>query len=243
MNPQTETLTQKNGYDIVIDSIDHIEIYVSNALQAAHYYRNAFGFQPLAKAGLYAGKRTAESFVLQQGKIRLVLTSPLQSGTSVGKHIELHGDGVKIIALTVADAARAYEHAVVKGARAYIAPQYRSDRYGSVVVSGVYTYGETVHLFVERQDYKGTFLPGYEPWETKDFRTPEIGLKYIDHMVGNVGWGQMNHWVDYYKNIFGFKQIISFDDKDISTEYTALMSKVISDGNLRIKFPINEPAP
>lgn len=242
MNPQTETLTQKNGYDIVIDGIDHVEIYVSNALQAAHYYRNAFGFQPLAKAGLYTGKRTAESFVLQQGKIRLVLTSPLQSGTSVGKHIELHGDGVKIIALTVADAARAYEHAVVKGARAYIAPQYRSDRHGGVVVSGVYTYGETVHLFVERKDYKGTFLPGYEPWETKDFSTPEIGLKYIDHMVGNVGWGKMNQWVDYYKKIFGFKQIISFDDKDISTEYTALMSKVVSDGKMRIKFPINEPA-
>ena len=242
MNPQTETLTQKNGYDIVIDGIDHVEIYVSNALQAAHYYRNAFGFQPLAKAGLYTGKRTAESFVLQQGKIRLVLTSPLQSGTSVGKHIELHGDGVKIIALTVADAARAYEHAVVKGARAYIAPQYRSDRHGGVVVSGVYTYGETVHLFVERKDYNGTFLPGYEPWETKDFSTPEIGLKYIDHMVGNVGWGKMNQWVDYYKKIFGFKQIISFDDKDISTEYTALMSKVVSDGKMRIKFPINEPA-
>lgn len=170
------------------------------------------------------------------------MTSPLQSGTSVGKHIELHGDGVRIIALTVADAARAYEHAVVKGARAYIAPQYRSGRHGGVVVSGVYTYGETVHLFVERKDYKGTFLPGYEPWETKDFSTPKIGLKYIDHMVGNVGWGKMNQWVDYYKKIFGFKQIISFDDKDISTEYTALISKVVSDGKMRIKFPINEPA-
>jgi 4-hydroxyphenylpyruvate dioxygenase len=237
-----KNLTQGKKYDIVIDGIDHIELYVGNALQAAHYYRVAFGFQPLAKAGLYTGKRTAESYVLEQGKIRLVLTSPLQSDTTVGKHIDLHGDGVKIIALTVEDATRAYEHAIANGARAYAAPQYRSDHHGGVMVSGVYTYGETVHLFVERKKYKGPFLPGYQSWETPEFSTPEIGLKYIDHMVGNVGWGQMNQWVDYYKKIFGFKQIISFDDKDISTEYTALMSKVVSDGKMRVKFPINEPA-
>ncbi len=225
-----------------INGTDYIEIYTSNAKQAAHYYQSAFGFQPLAHAGLETGSRDRESYVVVQDKIRLVLTSPLQSGTLVGQHIDQHGDGVKVTALWVDDATYAYNAAMERGARSYMEPTTEKDGAGQVVRSGIYTYGETVHIFVERKDYSGIFLPGFQPWEPH-FRTTPVGLKFVDHMVGNVRLGRMDHWVEFYEKVLGFTQIMSFDDKDISTEYTALMSKVMSNGNGRIKFPINEPAP
>lgn len=220
---------------------DYVELYVSNALQAAHFYKTAMGFQSLAYKGLRTGETETESYVVVQDKIRLILTSPLKSGTAVGQHIDRHGDGVKVVALWVEDAKKSYEAAMERGARSYMEPNVEEDHNGRVVRSGIYTYGETVHVFVERKDYTGTFLPGFQPWAT-DFNPEPVGLMYIDHMVGNVELGGMDKWVNFYKEVLGFAQIISFDDKDISTEYTALMSKVMSNGNGRIKFPINEPA-
>lgn len=226
-----------------INGTDYIELYVSNAKQAAHYYRTAFGFQPLAYRGLETGSRVLESYVVVQDKIRLVLTSPLVSGTEIGAHIDKHGDGVKVIALWVDDATYAFEETVRRGAVPAMEPERVKDQHGEVVKSAIQTYGEVLHVFVERKDYQGHFLPGFKKWETPDFKTEPIGLKYIDHMVGNVSFGQMDRWVKFYEQVMGFAQILSFDDKDISTEYTALMSKVMSNGNGRIKFPINEPAP
>ncbi|MEL7222346.1 MAG: 4-hydroxyphenylpyruvate dioxygenase, partial [Bacteroidota bacterium] len=220
---------------------DYVELYVSNAKQAAHFYQSAMGFQPLAYAGLQTGLRDRESYVVQQEKIRLVLTSPLKSGTGIGRHIDEHGDGVKVVALWVEDAVAAYETAISKGATSYLEPTTEKDEDGKVIRAGIYTYGETVHIFVERKDYHGTFLPGFQEW-TSHYQPAPIGLQYIDHMVGNVELGEMNKWVDFYADVMGFTQIVSFDDNDISTEYTALMSKVMSNGNGRIKFPINEPA-
>ncbi|MCG8374211.1 MAG: 4-hydroxyphenylpyruvate dioxygenase [Balneolales bacterium] len=220
---------------------DYVEFYVSNAKQAAHFYRSAFGFKALAYAGLETGLKDRESYVVVQDKIRLVFTSPLHSGTDMGRHIDRHGDGVKVIALWVEDAAYAYGEAVKRGAESYFEPVTETDNQGEVVRAGIHTYGETVHIFVERKNYNGAFLPGYKAWNT--YYNPEpVGLKYVDHMVGNVELGAMNKWVKWYEDVLGFKQILSFDDKDISTEYTALMSKVMSNGNGRIKFPINEPA-
>lgn len=233
----------KNAKDFMpINGTDYIELYVGNSKQAAHFYKSAFGFQSYAYAGLQTGLKDRESYVVIQDKVRLVLTSPLKSGTEIGKHIDKHGDGVKVVALWVDDATYAYETAVSKGAKSYMEPVTEKDENGKVVRAGIYTYGETVHIFVERKDYNGTFLPGYTAWETPDYNPDSVGLKYVDHMVGNVGWNRMNHWVDFYENVMGFVNILSFDDKDISTEYTALMSKVMSNGNGRIKFPINEPA-
>ncbi|NNF32906.1 MAG: 4-hydroxyphenylpyruvate dioxygenase [Saprospiraceae bacterium] len=224
-----------------INGTDYIELYVSNSKQAAHYYKTAFGFQSLAYAGLETGIRDRESYVVVQDKIRLILTSPLNSGSEIGKHIDDHGDGVKVIALWVDDATTAYEQAISRGARHFMYPTEESDDFGKVMRSGIYTYGEVVHIFVERKEYHGIFLPGFRKWETV-YNPTDTGLKYVDHMVGNVAMGRMNEWVDFYEKVMGFKQILSFDDKDISTEYTALMSKVMSNGNGRIKFPINEPA-
>lgn len=221
---------------------DYVELYVGNSLHAAHFYQTAMGFQPLAYAGLKTGLKDRESYVVAQGKIRLVLTSPLRSQTPLGKHIDNHGDGVKFIALTVENATEAYKEARSRGADSFQEPQTTQDPSGKVVCSGIRTYGETIHLFIERHDYRGVFLPGYIPWKGTSLSTPEVGLKYIDHMVGNVSLGQMNHWVKFYEDVLGFTNILTFDDKDISTEYTALMSKVVSDGSGRIKFPINEPA-
>ncbi|MGB3149819.1 MAG: 4-hydroxyphenylpyruvate dioxygenase [Maribacter sp.] len=233
----------KNAKDFMpINGTDYIELYVGNSKQAAHFYKSAFGFQSYAYAGLQTGLKDRESYVVIQDKVRLVLTSPLKSGTEIGKHIDKHGDGVKVVALWVDDATYAYETAVSKGAKSYMEPVTEKDENGKVVRAGIYTYGETVHIFVERKDYNGTFLPGYTAWETPDYNPDSVGLKYVDHMVGNVGWNRMNHWVNFYENVMGFVNILSFDDKDISTEYTALMSKVMSNGNGRIKFPINEPA-
>lgn len=225
-----------------LNGTDYLELYVSNCKQAAHFYKTAFGFQSLAYAGLETGLKDRESYVVVQDKIRLVLTSPLKSNTEVGKHIDKHGDGVKVIALWVEDAARAYNEAIKRGAKSYFEPTEEEDDNGKVVRSGIYIYGETVHIFVERKDYQGVFLPGYKKWETPEFNPSPVGLKYVDHMVGNVELGRMNNWVEFYENVMGFVNVLSFDDKDISTEYTALMSKVMSNGNGRIKFPINEPA-
>lgn len=225
-----------------INGTDYLELYVSNAKQAAHFYKSAFGFKSLAYSGLETGSKDRESYVVVQDKIRLVLTSPLRSGTDIGKHIDKHGDGVKVTALWVDDATYAYEEAVKRGAKSYLEPYTEEDENGKVVRSGIHTYGEVVHIFVERSAYKGVFLPGYKEWKT-DYNPESIGLKYVDHMVGNVELGEMNQYVDFYADVLGFKQIMSFDDKDISTEFTALMSKVMSNGNGRIKFPINEPAP
>ena len=225
-----------------INGTDYIELYVGNSKQAAHFYKSAFGFQSYAYAGLQTGLKDRESYVVIQDKIRLVLTSPLKSGTEIGKHIDTHGDGVKVVALWVDDATYAYETAISKGAKSYMEPVTEEDENGKVIRAGIYTYGETVHIFVERKNYNGTFLPGYTAWETPDFNPAPTGLKYVDHMVGNVDWNRMNHWVEFYEKVMGFVNILSFDDNDISTEYTALMSKVMSNGNGRIKFPINEPA-
>lgn len=225
-----------------LNGTDYIELYVSNSKQAAHFYKSAFGFQSFAYAGLETGLKDRESYVVIQGAIKLVLTSPLKSKTAIGKHIDDHGDGVKVVALWVNDATDAYQTAIDRGARSYMEPLITDDQDGKMVRSGIYTYGETVHVFVERTEYTGHFLPGYVKWETSDFNPSSIGLKYIDHMVGNVKLGEMNKWVGFYEDVMGFTNILTFDDKDISTEYTALMSKVVSNGNGRIKFPINEPA-
>jgi 4-hydroxyphenylpyruvate dioxygenase len=220
---------------------DYVELYVGNAKQAAHYYKTAFGFQSLAYAGLETGVRDRASYVLKQDKIRLVLTTPLNSQSPLNDHIVKHGDGVKVIALWVEDARKSFEETTKRGAKPYMEPTVEKDEFGEVVRSGIYTYGETVHLFVERKNYTGTFLPGYQPWES-DYAPAPTGLKYIDHMVGNVGWNEMNIWVKWYEDVMGFVNFLSFDDKQIHTEYSALMSKVMSNGNGRIKFPINEPA-
>jgi 4-hydroxyphenylpyruvate dioxygenase len=220
---------------------DYVELYVGNAKQAAHYYKTAFGFEDLAYSGLETGNREQTSYVLQQGKIRLVLTTPLNPESEAAEHLKLHGDGVKVIALWVNDAYDAFEQTTKRGALPYLTPQTITDAYGSVKLSGIHTYGSTVHIFVERNNYTGIFLPGYEKLIT-DYHPGTKGLKYIDHMVGNVELGTMNMWADFYANVMGFANLITFDDKDISTEYTALMSKVMTNGNGYIKFPINEPA-
>ena len=220
---------------------DYVEFYVGNAKQSAYYFKTAFGFQEVAYAGLETGVTDRTSYVLQQDKIRLVITSSLVENSDINRHLNEHGDGVKIVALWVPDATKAFEETTKRGAKPFQQPQVSEDSNGKVVTSGIYTYGETVHLFVERNDYNGPFLPGYVARSPK-YQPESVGLKYIDHMVGNVDWGQMNTWVKFYAEVMGFSQIISFDDNDISTEYTALMSKVMSNGNGRIKFPINEPA-
>ena len=220
---------------------DYVELYVGNAKQAAHYYISAWGFQPLAYAGLETGLKDKVSYVLQQDKIKLVLTSPLKAGGEINEHINAHGDGVKVIALWVDDATKSYHETTKRGAKSYLEPKTLKDENGKVTLSGIHTYGETVHIFVERSKYSGVFLPGFRKWDPL-YKASDVGLKYIDHMVGNVGWNEMNKWCKFYEEVMGFAQLISFDDKDISTEYTALMSKVMSNGNGRIKFPINEPA-
>ena len=220
---------------------DYVEFYVGNAKQSAHFYKTAFGFQSYAYKGLETGSRDSVSYVLTQDKIKLVLTTPLTSKSPINDHIVKHGDGVKVIALWVDDATSAFEETTKRGAKPFMEPTVETDQHGEVVRSGIYTYGETVHIFVERKNYNGTFLPGFREWKS-DYNPTSTGLKYIDHMVGNVGWGQMNKWVKWYEDVMGFVNFLSFDDKQIHTEYSALMSKVMSNGNGRIKFPINEPA-
>lgn len=224
-----------------LNGTDYVEFYVGNAKQASHFYRTALGFQPLAYAGLETGLKDRVSYVLVQDKIRLVLTTPLGPESEVSDHIRKHGDGVKVIALWVDDAVSAFEETTKRGAKAYLKPQVLEDENGKIVRSGIHTYGDTVHIFVERKDYKGIFMPGFEKWDP-EYKPAPVGLKFIDHMVGNVGWGEMNVWADFYNRTMGFANLVTFDDKDISTQYTALMSKVMTNGNGRIKFPINEPA-
>ncbi len=224
-----------------LNGTDFVEYYVGNAKQAAFFYQSAFGFQPLAYAGLETGNKEKTSYVLRQGKITLVFSTSLQPDSEIGKHVDLHGDGVKFIALLVDDAKKSFKETVSRGAKPYLEPSELSDADGMISISGIHTYGETIHLFVDRNNYKGVFLPGFKKWNP-DYKPTDVGLKYVDHMVGNVGWGEMDTWIEFYQNVMGFRQLISFDDKDISTEYTALMSKVVANGNDRIKFPINEPA-
>ncbi len=224
-----------------IKAIDHVELYVGNAKQSAHYYRTAFGFQAEAYAGPETGIRDRASYVLRQDKVRLVLTTPLQPTSDIAAHIHMHGDGVKMIALTVPDSMSAFEETVKRGATPFLIPTKKEDSQGEVIISGIHTYGDTVHLFVQRDGYEGAFLPGYRPWNPA-FQPSATGIRYIDHMVGNVGWNEMNRWCAFYRDVMGFSQLVSFDDKDISTDYTALMSKVMSNGTGKVKFPINEPA-
>ena len=220
---------------------DYVELYVGNAKQAAHFYKTAFGFQSHAYKGLETGCKEYSSYVLKQDKIRLVLTTPLNSKSSINQHLTKHGDGVKVIALWVEDATKSWKETTSRGAKSFMEPVTEKDEFGEVVRSGIHTYGETVHIFVERKNYNGIFLPGYQKLES-DYNPTSVGLKFIDHMVGNVGWGEMNQWVKWYEQVMGFVNFLSFDDKQIHTQYSALMSKVMSNGNGRIKFPINEPA-
>ena len=236
-----EKVFEKAQDFLPINGTDYVELYVGNAKQAAHYYKTAFGFQELAYAGLETGSRDRVSYVLVQDKIRLVLTSPFDPNSEISHHIRNHGDGVKVIALWVDDARKAYEETTKRGAKSYLEPTVIKDVNGEIVKAGIHTYGETIHMFVERKNYNGVFMPGYTKLDTEYKPTP-TGLKYIDHMVGNVELGAMNKWASFYADVMGFANLVTFDDKDISTEYTALMSKVMTNGNGRIKFPINEPA-
>lgn len=220
---------------------DYVEFYVGNAKQAAHYYKTAFGFQSLAYAGPETGVRDRASYVVRQNKLTFVLTTPLRCHNEMADHIARHGDGVKMLALKVDDAASAWEETTKRGGKSYMKPTTLTDDFGEVIMSGIHTYGNTVHLFIERKNYSGAFMPGYRKWESA-YNPSETGLLYVDHCVGNVGWNRMNPWVKFYEDVMGFKNILSFDDKDISTEYSALMSKVMSNGNGYVKFPINEPA-
>lgn len=220
---------------------DYIELYVGNAKQSAHYYQHAFGFERIAYSGPETGNRESASYVLQQGKVRLVLTTALNPHGDIAAHVQRHGDGVKVLALWVDDAAKAYEETIKRGALSAAKPKSIKDEHGEVVTASIRTYGDTIHTFVERGNYKGPFLPGYSA-STSTFKTSSLGLQYVDHCVGNVELGDMNKWVKFYEDVMGFKLLITFDDHDISTEYTALMSKVVSNKNEYIKFPINEPA-
>ena len=247
-------LTQVDNYNYGIEKIfdsakdflpingtDYVELYVGNAKQAAHYYKTAFGFQSFAYCGLETGNKAYCSYVVAQDKIRLVLTTPFDPESEISDHIRRHGDGVKVIALWVDDARKAFEETTKRGAVAVMEPTVFSDENGEVVKASIKTYGDTIHTFVERKNYQGVFLPGFEKWES-EYNPGTKGLKYIDHMVGNVELGAMNKWAEFYANVMGFANLVTFDDKDISTQYTALMSKVMTNGNGRIKFPINEPA-
>jgi 4-hydroxyphenylpyruvate dioxygenase len=225
-----------------LEGTDYVEFYVGNAKQAAHYYMNAFGFQALAYAGPETGVKDRASYAVRQNKLTLVLTTPLRTDNPIADHIYKHGDGVKSLSLRVPDATSAWEETTKRGAKSYMEPTRLKDDNGELVMSGIHTYGDTVHLFIERKNYQGVFMPGYRAWGNPYFKPADTGLLYVDHCVGNVGWNQMNPWVKFYEDVMGFKNILSFDDNDISTEYSALMSKVMSSGNGYVKFPINEPA-
>jgi len=237
--PNTIETTQADF--LPLHGTDYVEFYVGNAKQAAHFYKTAFGFQSLAYAGPETGMMDKVSYVIRQNKLTFVLTTPLRIDNPIADHIYKHGDGVKVIALKVDDAKSAYEETTKRGGKSYMQPEVLKDINGEVVLSGIHTYGETVHLFVERKNYTGLFMPGFREWKS-NYNPVSTGLLYVDHCVGNVGWNQMNPWVKFYEDVMGFRNILSFDDNDISTEYSALMSKVMSNGNGYVKFPINEPA-
>jgi 4-hydroxyphenylpyruvate dioxygenase len=223
-----------------IDGWDHVELWVGNAKQAAYYYDHAFGFAPVAYAGPETGVRDRASYVLAQGEIRLVLSTALREDHEIAHHTGRHGDGVKDIALAVPDATEAYRQAVQRGARGVVEPHVVEDDFGRVELAAIATYGDTIHSFVNRADYAGPYLPGYRAIENEP--RAGVGLVAIDHCVGNVELGRMNHWVEFYERSFGMTEMIHFSDEDISTEYSALMSKVMTDGQGKVKFPINEPA-
>jgi 4-hydroxyphenylpyruvate dioxygenase len=224
-----------------INGTDYVEFYVGNAKQASHYYRTTFGYRLIAYRGPETGMRDRASYVLQQGKVRLVLTTAIRSEGEVADHVFRHGDGVRDIALWVDDARTAFATAVERGAEPVREPEVLSDEHGEVVIAAFRTYGDTIHSLVERKSYNGAFMPGFVAVES-NYNPEPVGIEYIDHCVGNVELGGMNQWVQFYEDVMGFRNLISFDDKDISTEYSSLMSKVVSNGNERIKFPINEPA-
>lgn len=240
---QTATISNTtNTVDFLpLQGTDYVEFYVGNAKQAAHFYKTAFGFQSLAYAGPETGMKDKVSYVIRQNKLTFVLTTPLKSGNAIADHIYKHGDGVKVLALKVEDATSAWNETTSRGGKSYLTPTSLKDEHGELILSGIHTYGDTVHLFVERKNYTGVFMPGFREWKS-NYNPSETGLLYVDHCVGNVGWNQMNPWVKFYEDVMGFKNILSFDDNDISTEYSALMSKVMSNGNGYVKFPINEPA-
>lgn len=224
-----------------LEGTDYVEFYVGNAKQAAHFYKTAFGFQSLAYSGPETGSKDKVSYVVRQNKLTFVFTTALRSNNEIAEHVYNHGDGVKFLALRVDDADDAWHQTTQRGAKSFLEPEKLKDENGEAVISGIHTYGETVHLFIERKNYHGIFMPGFVEWKS-DYNPPSTGLQYVDHCVGNVGWHQMDTWVKFYEDAMGFKNIISFDDEDISTEYSALMSKVMSNGNGFVKFPINEPA-
>ena len=231
-----------NNYDFLpIRGTDHIEFYVGNAKQSAYYYQSAFGFELIAYAGPETGVRDRASYVLRQGKVTLVLTTSLLPDSDIAEHVKKHGDGVKVLALWVDDAEQAHAETTARGATSVQAPQMRKDEFGEVKTASIQTYGDTIHTFVERKNYQGPFMPGYVKRKS-NFEVTPTGLLHVDHCVGNVGWGEMNRWVEFYEKVMGFSLLVTFDDKDISTEYSALMSKVVSNGTGYIKFPINEPA-
>ncbi len=237
--PSINTISETDF--LPLHGTDYVEFYVGNAKQAAHYYKTAFGFQSLAYAGPETGVKDKVSYVIRQQKLTFVFTTALRSSNEIAEHVNKHGDGVKFLALKVTDATNAWEQTTKRGGKSYQAPTTLKDEDGEVIISGIHTYGDTVHLFIERNNYTGVFLPGFKAW-TSNYNPPPTGLQYVDHCVGNVGWNQMNPWVSFYEKVMGFKNILTFDDSDISTEYSALMSKVMSNGNGFVKFPINEPA-
>ncbi len=242
MSPTLEQPSRVERDFLPLNGTDYVEFYVGNARQAAHYYRTAFGFRLAAYRGPETGTRECASYLLVQDKIRLVLTTALAPEHPIADHVRLHGDGVRDIALWVDDAESAWRETTRRGAESVRAPETLRDAHGEARLASIATYGDTIHTFVERGNYAGVFLPGFAPVEEEDALARPVGLRFIDHMVGNVGWGEMNRWVDFYRDAMGFRMFKHFDDKDISTEYSALMSKVMSNGNERVKFPINEPA-
>ena len=225
-----------------LQGTDYVEFYVGNAKQVAHFYMTAFGFQASAYAGPETGIKDKVSYVIRQQKLCFVFTTSLRADSEISRHVMKHGDGVKVLALRVDDAAKSWKETTSRGGKSFMEPTELRDSEGTVVLSGIHTYGEVLHLFVERKNYNGAFMPGFRQWHNPYFQTEETGLLYVDHCVGNVGWNQMNPWVKFYEEVMGFRNILSFDDNDISTEYSALMSKVMSNGNGYVKFPINEPA-
>ena len=239
--PRTKKTTVVEKDFLPLHGTDYVEFYVGNAKQAAHFYKTAFGFQNLAYSGPETGVKDRASYAIRQNKLTLLLTTPIRANNPIADHIHKHGDGVKALALAVEDAASAWEETTKRGGKSYMEPKTLSDEHGEVVMSGIHTYGDVVHLFVERENYRGPFMPGFRKWKS-NYNPPDTGLQYVDHCVGNVALGRMNPWVKFYEDVMGFRNILSFDDKDISTEYSALMSKVMSNGNGFVKFPINEPA-
>lgn len=235
---QTRPMTEEADF-LQIKSIDHIQFYVGNAKQAMYYWWKGFGFKPIAYSGLETGNRESASYVLESGKIRFILTAAYHPTSEIAAHHLVHGDGVKVIALEVDDVEQAWSVTTQRGARNAWSPREQKDDLGILRTSAIHTYGEVLHVFVDRSAYQGTFAPGYQPL---NLPAEPTGLAAVDHIVGNVQLGQMNHWVNYYHQVMGFRQLLHFDDKDISTEYSALMSKVMQNGNGRVKFPINEPA-